>query len=166
MAGCDTPIANSQRSSPEDVERPSWEERLAGLTFSETYDWQKVTPKEGKFSVMMPGTPQFTEKGGEDQWLYDVQVGKELACTIGCMAATREEMDRMGGTQGLLDTYVQKKGAGADWSIVESHDVSIDGYPGRDFTARFDMGREVFLFARENLRCREPYFPHQLGLAR
>jgi hypothetical protein len=132
---------HSVRGGSATLERPqeadSQQDKLADLTFSEDYEWQRVTSDEGGFSVMMPGKPkeQTVGEGFTELHVYEVAIGRELTCSVEHFPVKRLEKFMRGGDEALLDWWQQPDPDGSE-RVTLTRKIAIGSHPGREYSLR------------------------------
>jgi hypothetical protein len=112
------------------------------------YDWQQVTFQNGHISVMMPGQPvDVPVRQQPNPMGLDVETALKMVKFddgSSCMAAyndvpswAMEELKRTMGEEALVQGTLEGFAHGCGGEVTAQQSISLDGYPGLEFTLRF-----------------------------
>jgi hypothetical protein len=138
-----TPTAKLTQSRPQPTTTP----------LAPALHWQEFSSKEGGFSILMPGEPeqerlkQSTLTGDVDYVVFMVERGDSgYMVSFGDMSPqTIAQAD----TNMALEGAVQGAVNSTNSTLVSKQDITLDGYPGKEFEAQAMIsGIEVIFKAR------------------
>lgn len=125
-AGCGK-NQDAQNNRPAQASPPSSQGSASSLT-----NWQKFSSPEGKFSVLLPGTPKERQEGAQTP--FGLIVYHAFAATQDAhhaYGAGYYDLSNNSDAQSFLDR-IQSLIIGPG-KIMSSHNLQIAGYPGREF---------------------------------
>ena len=118
---------------------------FTGCTTQEPFEppqLEEFVSEDGSFSIMLPGKPEFetqtvdTELGDINYYSYSIEVGG-----VGYVASYSdypEEFIEASAAEQLLDGA--RDGSIVGGTLTNEEIISINGYPGREFTVSFREG--------------------------
>ncbi|MEO5857780.1 MAG: hypothetical protein ABIR33_02410 [Pyrinomonadaceae bacterium] len=107
-------------------------------------EWVKLAPEASSFEIMMPGTAKLTEEAGNGTlgpyktYLYIVRTADTVYLAGYAAYLPSVKLDIKGEIKANRDNFMKSWNEGM---IVAEKDITVDGYPGLEFTAQVDSER-------------------------
>src|SRR5580765_3241897 len=107
-----------------------------GVQAQQADPWKKFTSAEGKFSVLMPCTPEVTSEDIKEGSISTKQVYH--TCTYGKAAYTISyaPFSNALDAKAMLDNFRNGIVKGSNGTLASEKDISLSSFPGRAFSTK------------------------------